>query len=850
MAQLEAAFRAFGVEPPAPGASPGLPIAPPPPVPPPPSVSPPSYVAPPAPAPLASASQPDVRESPTSAERFIGTKVTAIAGGIAVLAAIGLFLRHAIEQGWLGKLGPLVPFAIGVATSVTLLIISEFAARRWNRAASIGLAGAGLGGLFASAAAGTLSLEVLTPLEGTLMAIGAAVVGGVLAARTGSLVVAVLALLGAYAVPASCHVLDNPGIGGGVFLSLLLVLSLVLVSMGPPHMAVLRFVVLAASVPLGAFWAIESGSPRGVVAAFVVGCWGLVTLSCIVESLRGRAGTLAKWALILASALASLACLNALGGSTRWTEVSAYIPLAVSVGLAVIVAQFAGNAEDAVEAGGPTAERSDEATQQSLQALGSLARGALISIPVTLAAAASILLPAEWLAPLAGVVMATLALTYRRFGGAPAAAPGMVAWTLVFVVASVAALADRTPAWQWSWVSEHDTMFNGLLLRLHFTSSQAGAFVGIAAAATALARRDAHAGLAHSAALAAALVAAPALALSFGLVPGLAFAAAANVAIGAAGGPRLRFLPSSLLLTTALLLVWVGAFFALIVEPPERTWAMGSGHWMLGTLVAALASVAYAGRHLSPFLRRALWCACAAVGGVLVPALFTTQWIVAYSHRDDALAMGVTTVSLTSAVVLAWGAIARERALAGIGLLLLGTAGLVVCFLGMWVALGRGFVVPYSGDPLWGLTLLLPVIVGAIARRILTGMAAPAAGRTAVHSFDGLLGGAAVISLLAAAQSVLGNALPEVAVPVVLLVACVGSIAAGFRLQRSGLRWCGLALVGLLCARLLVVELAGAPALLRIGALLVSGLTMAGIGILYARLDGRERAARKAPPVA
>lgn len=789
-------------------------------------------------------------DSPTSAERFIGTKVTSIAGGIAVLAAIGLFLHHAIERGWLGQLGPLAPFLIGVATSVALLVISEIAARRWNRGTSIGLAGAGIGGLFASTAAGVFSLEVLTPFEGMLMALGATVVGGVLAARTGSLVVAFLTLLGAYAVPAACGVLDDRGIGGGVFLTALLVLSLVLTSMGPPHMAVLRFVVMAASVPLGAFWAIESGSPRSVVAAFVVGNWGLLTLSCIVESLRGRAGPLAKWALIVASVLASLACLDALGGRTRWTEASAYIPLAVSVGLAVIVAQFSGSAADAIEAGGQTAERSDEATQQSLQALASLSRGALISTPITLAAAAAILLPTEWLAAVAGVAMAALALAYRRLGGASAAAPGMVAWSLVFVVAAVAALADRAPAWQWSWVTEHDTMFNGLLFRLHFTSSQIGAFVGIAAAVAPLTRRDAHAGLAHPAALAAALVAAAALALSFGLVPGLAFAAAANVAIGAAGGQRLRFLPSSLLLTTALLLVWVGAFFALIVEAPDRTWAMGSGHWMLGTLVAALASVAYAGRHLSPFLRRALWCTCAAVGCVLVPALVTTQWIVAYRHRDDALAMGVTTVSLISAAVLAWGAIARERALVGIALVFLGTAGLVVCFLGLWVVLGRGFVVPYSGDPLWGLTLLLPVIVGAIARRIVTGTAAPAAGRAAAHSFDGLLCGMAVVSLLAAAQSVLGDALPEVVVPVVLLVACVGSISAGFKLHRAGLRWCGLALVGLLCARLLVVELAGAPALLRIGALLVSGLTMAGIGILYARLDGRERAARKAPPVA
>lgn len=848
MAQLEAAFRAFGVEPPPPSAAvpPATPSAPSsapflvPPPPPPPKPLPPLVLPPETP----------THDAPTGAERFIGTKVTSIAGGIAVLSAIGLFLHHAIERGWLGNLGPIVPFAIGVAASLTMLAVSEFAARRWNRGTSIGLAGAGIGGLYASAAAGIFSLQVLTPFEGTLMALGITVVGGVLAARTGSLVVATLTLVGAYLVPAACDVLDSPGMGGGVFLSVLLLLSLVLVSAGPPHMAVLRFAVMAASVPLGAYWAIESGSPRTVVAAFVVGCWGLVTLSCIVESLRGRAGTLAKWALIVASVLASLACLDALGGATRWTEAAAYIPLAVSIGLAVIAAQFSGNAADAVEAGGSSSERADEATQLSLQALGGLCRGALISIPVTLAAAAAILLPAEWMAPLAGVAMAALALAYGRLGGAPAAVPGMVAWSLVFIAASIAAMADRSPAWQWAWVIEHDTLFNGLLFRLHFTSSQAGAFVGAAAAAAALSRRGAHAGLAHSAALVAALVAAPALALSFGLVPGLAFASAVNLAIGARGAQLLRWLPSTLLLTWALLVVWVGAYFALIVERQPSTWAMGAGYWMLGTLPVALASMAYAGRHLPPFPRRALWCGCAAAGGVLVPALLIAQWTVDYGHRDDALAIGVTSVSLASAAVLAWGAMVRERSLAIIAMVLLGAAGLIVFFLGIWVALGRGFVVPYGDQPLWGLTLLLPVTVGFAVQRFLARMAAAEATRTVSHSLDGFLSGAVVLSVLAAAQAMLGNALPEVAVPVVLLVACVGNIALGFRLQRSGLRWCGLALVGLLCARLLVVELAGAPALLRIGALLVSGLVMAGIGILYARLDGRERAARRAPPVA
>ena len=79
---------------------------------------------------------------------------------------------------------------------------------------------------------------------------------------------------------------------------------------------------------------------------------------------------------------------------------------------------------------------------------------------------------------------------------------------------------------------------------------------------------------------------------------------------------------------------------------------------------------------------------------------------------------------------------------------------------------------------------------------------------------------------------------PALAVGWVGMVAIV-ALAVGFRTDRAALRWAGLWSLLLLVARLFFVDLAGAPMLVRIGLLFVSGMVLVGTGIAYAGTSRR-----------
>jgi hypothetical protein len=79
---------------------------------------------------------------------------------------------------------------------------------------------------------------------------------------------------------------------------------------------------------------------------------------------------------------------------------------------------------------------------------------------------------------------------------------------------------------------------------------------------------------------------------------------------------------------------------------------------------------------------------------------------------------------------------------------------------------------------------------------------------------------------------------PALAVGWVGMVAIV-ALAVGFRTNRAALRWAGLWSLLLLVARLFFIDLAGAPMLVRIGLLFVSGMVLVGTGIAYAGTSRR-----------
>lgn len=133
-----------------------------------------------------------------SLESVIGGRWFAVLGAVIILVGVGLFLKFAFDQGWIGPAGQCLAVA---GFGLVLLGAGEFVRRRVGRVASIGPSAAGLGALFFAAFAAhevfhLVSLETALGLMVGVTALGV-VLGTVV--RLASLVA--VAMVGGYLAP-------------------------------------------------------------------------------------------------------------------------------------------------------------------------------------------------------------------------------------------------------------------------------------------------------------------------------------------------------------------------------------------------------------------------------------------------------------------------------------------------------------------------------------------------------------------------------------------------------------------------------------------------------------------------
>jgi uncharacterized membrane protein len=81
-----------------------------------------------------------------------------------------------------------------------------------------------------------------------------------------------------------------------------------------------------------------------------------------------------------------------------------------------------------------------------------------------------------------------------------------------------------------------------------------------------------------------------------------------------------------------------------------------------------------------------------------------------------------------------------------------------------------------------------------------------------------------------------------------LAIAAVLFVVYGFKREIRPARWTGLALLGLVAAKVLVLDMAGAATIWRVAALLVTGLLFVATSTVYTRAaKGAAKGAAKAP---
>lgn len=165
------------------------------------------------PAPTANTTTQHAAMNVSDLERLVGIKVFAVAGALIVIAGAAFFFKLAWDQGWLGRLPNEWKAISGALSGFALLICGDVVRRRFGTVAGTGLNAAGLGVLYATAYASHPTLQLFTrPTALALLALSS-LIGFVVAARSRSVAIACISMVGAYGAPFLLSTGDPPPLG-------------------------------------------------------------------------------------------------------------------------------------------------------------------------------------------------------------------------------------------------------------------------------------------------------------------------------------------------------------------------------------------------------------------------------------------------------------------------------------------------------------------------------------------------------------------------------------------------------------------------------------------------------------
>ncbi len=122
-------------------------------------------------------------------------------GVVIVVIGIGMFLKLANDEGWIGSLSPAARCGSAGIFGLVLLGLGEFLRKKINPLASSGFSAAGISTMYAAIYAASRMYDLIsTELTFALLAI-VSIVGVLLGALSNRVLLALLSLIGAFAVP-------------------------------------------------------------------------------------------------------------------------------------------------------------------------------------------------------------------------------------------------------------------------------------------------------------------------------------------------------------------------------------------------------------------------------------------------------------------------------------------------------------------------------------------------------------------------------------------------------------------------------------------------------------------------
>lgn len=207
-------------------------------------------------------------------EALIAGKWYALVGALVVTVGVALFVQFAVKQGWLAQIPGSVRCLLGATLGFFLIGAGEWARRRLNDWASVGLTAGGLGAVYVSAYASYSLYKLLDPGTTLLLLAGVAALGVTISALTSLSAVAVVSLAGAYVAP----IIASSGREGHVYipaywLALLTVGQVLAIKKGG-NFVLCRWLTSLATLGFGFGWCMEFAKDSPWIgASFLAAAW-------------------------------------------------------------------------------------------------------------------------------------------------------------------------------------------------------------------------------------------------------------------------------------------------------------------------------------------------------------------------------------------------------------------------------------------------------------------------------------------------------------------------------------------------------------------------------------------------
>jgi len=803
---------------------------------------------------------------PIDLERFLGVQAAAWIGAIVVIAAIGIFAKFAIDQGWFQKTPPGAKLALAYALSAAFIVAGTLLRERIGRLPSASMLAAGIGGLFVSTCAGITPLNVLGPVGALLAGVASAVVAGALTLRSRELAVGAIGILGAYIVPVFAEIYtpqsrlgDDALVTGALYLSGVYAVALALARLGPPDFAWLRlsgaFQAFSAVVLLVQ---VGGGSPA-ISIAFTALWWAMAVSECTLAAMRGATPRFNTAVTVSATSIGATLALRGAFGTNPWADIQSWLPLgmAMAAGAGAVYLRGlvpAGGTDDRDREEDPEAHSIASACARQSTVLAVLA-GALVIAQVGVVVRGGAL-PVTW-----AVMGAAAIFIGRRSGQMATARLGVASAMLGLLATAVHALSAifgsttlfeypsdpslrSASAWDFRFVDGHWTP-----LIVAFATLFAARFWS---AGTDRERRPP-------------------------LTSGFLAACASLLWIGFALSTRFSY-------TTVLILLAIPVAAMLA----GRTLSLIKLIGLLGSVIAALAWFVSTLLHVSENQGSA----DARPSGGAIAAAFVVAGFLSLGRRfraekfgeiptaigfgfglaalatlilverlagpgDGDLQMAMTWAAIAVAVVATISAVTARKAnlqlSASLGLVATGLACGVVLFAAIANAMNP------TSDAQWiwhwlltpvNLALVALAACGLVIRGTFADEAA-ARDSTAFCAAAGFLLGSATLVYRffdprVGAPFETTRVIQQSALSVWLAIAAVLFVIYGFRFNTRGARWAGLTLLGLVAAKVLVLDMAGAATIWRVVALLATGLLLVATSAVYTR--AAKATAKASPP--